>query len=124
MKRTSEEELVRERRKRDHELNRGFLNKVDTEIKKNLDFEASRNRERFLRMRAAGKSYYRVDETKLFWLTDSEAAERRAEASSMVPAEIDYEEAGQGMYTPYKTADVAKIDRMLAAGEQIRLRNC
>ena len=124
MKRSSEEELVSEQRKRDHELNRGFLDRLDVEIKKNLDDEASRNRERFLRMRAAGKSYYRVDKTKLFWLTESEAAERRAEASSMVRAKIDYEEEGQGMYTPYKTADVAKIDRMLAAGEQIRLRNC
>ena len=42
----------------------------------------------------------------------------------MAPAEIEYEEADHGAYQPYKSADIASIDRMLAASEQICLRNC
>ena len=34
-------------------------------------------------MRAAGKDYWHVDGTKLFWLTELEAAERRAETSTV-----------------------------------------
>ena len=42
----------------------------------------------------------------------------------MVPAEIEYEDADHGAYQPYKSADIESIDRMLAAGDEICLRNC
>ena len=86
--------------------------------------EATRNRDRFLRMRAAGKDYWCVDGTKLFWLTELEAAERRTEASSMVPATIDYEDEGQECGTPWKKASVEDIEAMMEAGKGIMLHGC
>jgi hypothetical protein len=86
--------------------------------------EGTRNRARFLRMRSEGKTYWLVDQGKLFWLTELEAADRRAEASTMVPAMIDYEDEDQNSGTEWKKASVDEIEGMLAAGKGIVLHNC
>ena len=59
------------------------MKELDRIMEEQRSEEATRNRDRFLRMRAAGKAYWCVDGTKLFWLTELEAAERRTEASTM-----------------------------------------
>ena len=56
---------------------------VESIVAQELQEEGVRNQIRFTSMRAAGKDYWHVDGTKLFWLTELEAAERRAETSTV-----------------------------------------
>lgn len=101
-----------------------LFDKIDATMEELHRGEGARNRARFLRMRAEGKTYWLVDKGKLFWLTELEAADRRAEASTMVPAMIEYEDEDQKRGTEWKKASVDDIEGMLAAGKAIVLHNC
>ena len=101
-----------------------LVDKIDATMEELHRGEGARNRARFLRMRAEGKTYWLVDQGKLFWLTKLEAADRRAEASTMVPAMIEYEDEDQKRGTEWKKASVDDIEGMLAAGKAIVLHNC
>ena len=101
-----------------------FAEDFDRIVEEQRSDEEVRNRARFLRMRAEDKTYWRIDGTRLFWLTEAQAAERRAEATTMAPAMIQYETRDQECGTPWKEASVEDVDAMMAAGEDIILHGC
>jgi len=93
-------------------------------IAENLKDEATRNKERFLKQRAAGKSYYTAGGNTRFWLDDESLAERLAEGKDLVPVTVTYNMANCECGEPYKEATVTDIEAMLADGLEIELRNC
>ena len=84
--------------------------------------EAQRNLVRFNQMRALGKRYWKRGSGGLFWLTDEELAERRADGETFESAKIDYEPEGYVCGTPYTQASIEAIEGMLNAGQAIQLR--
>ena len=101
-----------------------FFEDFDRIVEQQRSDEEKSNRARFLRMRSEDKTYWRVDGTRLFWLTEEQAAERRAEATTMAPAMIQYETRDQECGTPWKEASVEDVDAMMAAGDDIILHGC
>jgi len=101
-----------------------FAKDFDRTVESLRSDEEVRNRARFLRMRSEGKSYWRVDGNRLFWLTETQAVERRAEATTMVPAMVQYETRDQEYGTAWKEASVEDVEAMMAAGDDIILHGC
>jgi len=85
--------------------------------------EAKRNLKRFYKMRALGKSYWKRDDWRLFWLDEEGLEERRARGEKFESAKIDYEPEGYVYGTPYSKASVEEIEGMINSGEDIKLRN-
>lgn len=86
--------------------------------------ELDANHARFLRMREAGKAYWKRAEGGIFWLTVEELAERRASGESFSLAVIEYSEDCQGDDEAWMNASVEEVEEMFATGKKITLHNC
>ncbi len=87
--------------------------------------EAVRNRARFLKMRALGKTYWQRQGGGLFWLNADEAAARRQNGETFHEAPINYHEPNTPPYcVPWKQATQALIEDRLNHGDAIVLYDC
>ena len=75
---------------------RSIHDELDDILLKQRRRERKSNADRFLAMRGAGKTYYKVDGDRRFWWTREQLEERRGEFESIEEAQIMYDELGDG----------------------------